>query len=110
MGNGRETKSVDGRAIRAWGGQGEACLSVSNCIFGGQMYKSNATETGSGSAIYAANLARLTVDDSLFVTRCSSHPTKSSKHFFPSEVHTLSQAKNGHTVTLRLLMCICFRQ
>ena len=68
MGNGRETRSVDGRAIRAWGGQGEACLSVSNCIFGGQMYKSNATDTGSGAAIYAANLARLTVDDSLFVT------------------------------------------
>ena len=68
MGNGRETKSVDGRAIRAWGGQGEACLSVSNCTFGGQMFKSNAADTGSGAAIYVANLARLIVDDSLFVT------------------------------------------
>ena len=67
-GNGRETQTVDGRAIRAMAGQGEASLSVSNCTFAGQMYKNLAYDTGNGAAIYAANLARLTVDDSLFVT------------------------------------------
>ena len=67
-GNGRETQTVDGRAIRAMAGQGEASLSVSNCTFAGQMYKTLANDTGNGAAIYAANLARLTVDDSLFVT------------------------------------------
>ena len=67
LGNGRDVNNAYGRGVYAVSEGGYGRLTVTNCVFGGQMgLQSENTEHG--GAIYLTNHERFTVDDSLFLT------------------------------------------